>query len=70
MIGGTLNRTLNRVKEIPASIAWGSGLIAIGLVLIGISLLSHYSLFAMVLTWVTFFSTGIGGWLLGRGTKR
>ncbi len=74
LIGGqmikVITRARNRVKEIEVSIAWGTGLIAIGLALIVVSLRFHYSLFAMVLTWVMFFSTGIGGWLLGRGTKR
>lgn len=47
----------------------GGWLLAIGFVLVGASMFFHYSLFANILTWVMFFTTGIGGWLLGRGTK-
>ena len=65
-----IERAREMVKEIPASTAWGLGLITIGFVLVSASMLFHYSLFAMILTGVMFFSTGIGGWLLGRESKR
>ena len=59
-----------RVKAIPTAVAWGIGLLTLGVCLIGVSLFSHFSIFAMVGTWMLFFSSGVGGWLLGRGTKR
>ncbi len=59
-----------KVRGIPASVAWGLGLIVVGLCLIGVSLLFHVSIFGMVLTWVLLFSASIGGWLIGRGTRR
>lgn len=65
-----IEKVRKRAGEIPASLVWGSGLITTGLAIVGISSFFHYSLFATILTWVMFFSTGIGGWLLGRGTKR
>jgi hypothetical protein len=65
-----MERVKVRVKGIPATVAWGIGLLTLGLCLIGVSLFSHFSIFAIVGTWVLFFSSGIGGWLLGRGTKR
>jgi len=59
-----------KVEGISKSVAWGIGLLALGLGLIVVSLVFHISIFAMVLTWGLFFSAGIGGWLIGRGTKR
>ena len=64
-----LQRAKAKVREVPASIAWGTGLLLLSLGLIGVSLLFHWSPLAIVLTWVMFFSTGIGGWLIGRGVK-
>ena len=58
-----------RVRAIPTAVAWGIGLLTLGVCLIGVSLLFHVSIFALVGTWVLFFSSGIGGWLLGRSTK-
>jgi len=65
-----IEKVQERVKQIPASVVCGAGLITVGLALVIISLAFHYSLFAIIGTSVMFFSTGIGGWLIGRGTQR
>lgn len=65
-----IEKVKERVRGISASVALGVSLLAVGLGLIVVSLAFHMSLFAMVLTWVLYFSAGIGGWLIGLGSKK
>ena len=65
-----IERVRAKIRRISASVAWGISLLVLGVVLIGVSLFFHISIFAMVLTWVLFFVAGIGGWLIGRGNRK
>lgn len=59
-----------KVEEISSSLILGIGLLILALCILGISLMFHKSLFAIVLTWVMFFSSAIGGWIIGQSQRK